>query len=118
LIGEIGAGDRVFRIEEGAVLEGGIEPPAGHAGALAARIRGNSMKPLEPGWLVFYEAEHQGDPRLHINKLCAVGLEDGSVYIKKLTRKNNKFVLKSWNADDIPDAKVVWASPVIEIRIR
>ena len=118
IVGEIGAGDRVFRIEEGVVVEGGVEPPAGYATALAARIRGNSMRPLEPGWLVFYEAEHRGDPLTHVNKLCAVGLEDGTTYIKKLTRKGGKFVLKSWNADDIVDAKVIWASPVIEIRIR
>lgn len=120
LVGYIGAGEKVYRTSEGSVLEGGIKPPSGYTRALAARVRGNSMKPLEPNWLVFYEAEHGPtvNPLDHLNKLCAVGLEDGSAYIKKLTRKGGQFILKSWNPDtaDIVDAKVAWASPIIEIR--
>ena len=117
LVGEVGAGEKVVRFDDGTVLEG-IDAPVGHPGCCAARIRGHSMKPLEPGWLVFYAGEHQGDPADHVNKLCAVGLEDGSTYIKKLKRERGKWRLDSWNADPIEDAQVAWASPIIEIRPR
>ncbi len=117
LVGEIGAGDKVYRFDEGVVMEGGIAPPAGYQNAIAARIKGHSMRPLEPGWLVFYEHEGRGgDPIHHANKLCAVGLRDGSVFIKKLRFSRGKWKLESWNAPTIENAEVLWASPIIEIR--
>lgn len=119
LVGHIGAGAEVIRIEEGVVLEGGIEPPAGHDRALAARIKGSSMYPLEEGWLIFYAEEHRGVPERAVNRLCAVGLADGRIYIKKLRRDGGKrFRLESWNAEPIENAKVLWASEVLEIRPR
>lgn len=115
LVGKIGAGAKVIRTEEGVVMEGGIEPPAGHETALAALIEGDSMLPLEAGWLVFYASE-QGFDQKAINRLSAVGLMDGTVYIKKLRRVAGKYRLDSWNSDPIENAKVAWASPIIEIR--
>jgi len=117
LVGDIGAGERVIRIEGGVVVQGGIEPPAGYQRAIAARIKGNSMHPLEEGWLVFYEDE-SGDPMQSLNRLCAVGYEDGTTYIKKLRRSRGKWRLESWNAEPIENAPVKWASPIIEIRPR
>lgn len=118
MVGYIGAGAQINRPDEGVVLEGGIEPPAGYESALAAKIEGTSMYPLEAGWLIFYLEEHRGIREECINKLCAVGLEDGTVYVKKLRKAGKQFRLESWNADPIENAKVIWASRVIEIRPR
>lgn len=115
LVGKIGAGARVIRTDEGVVVKGGLEPPAGYDAALAAVIDGLSMFPLEEGWLVFYESE-QGFDESCINHLSAVGLTDGTTYIKKLRRTGKRYRLESWNADPIEDAKIKWASRVIEIR--
>jgi hypothetical protein len=114
LVGYIGAGAKVVR-DDSSVLEGGLEPPAGYDSALAARIDGSSMFPLEEGWLVFYESEQGFDDRC-INRLSAVGLVDGTVYIKKLRKNGRRFRLESWNAEPIEDAKIKWASRVLEIR--
>lgn len=116
LVGNVGAGNMVVRFEEGVVLEGGIEPPTGYDRANVARIEGSSMYPLEPGWLIFYGEEHRGVLDSHLNKLCVVGLQDGVTLIKKLRRTGRRFRLESWNAEPIEDAKVLWASRVIDIR--
>lgn len=116
LVGYVGAGAQIVRHDEGVVLSGGIEPPPGHDTALAARIEGSSMYPLESGWLIFYTEEHRGIPDDCLNKLSVVGLDDGTTLVKKLRRAGKKFRLESWNAEPIDDAKVVWASRVIDIR--
>lgn len=116
LVGNVGAGNMVVRFDEGVVLQGGIEPPAGYERANVARIEGSSMYPLEPGWLIFYGDEHRGVLESDLNKLCVLGLDDGTTLIKKLRRQGKRFRLESWNAEPIEDAKVVWASRVIDIR--
>lgn len=116
LVGYVGAGATVVRFEEGVVLGGGIEPPSGYDKVLVARIDGSSMFPLENGWLIFYGEEHRGIPDDCINKLCVIGLEDHTTMIKKLRVVDGKFRLESWNAEAIEDAKVIWASRVIDIR--
>jgi hypothetical protein len=115
LVGYVGAGAVVYR-DDSQVVQAGVEPPPGYEKALCARIRGDSMFPLREGWLVFYTEEHRGIPDDCINKLCVVGLEDGGVLIKVLRRQGKKLRLQSWNADTIEDAKVIWASRVIDIR--
>lgn len=115
-VGHIGAGFKIVRPHEGQVLETSLEPPPGYTECLAARIKGDSMRPLREGWWIFYEQEHAGIPVDCVNQLCAVGLEDNTVLIKVLRKKGGKFKLESWNADDIEDAKVVWASRIIDIR--
>lgn len=115
LVGYVGAGAVIHR-DDTQVMEGGIEPPSGYDRALVARIEGDSMYPLRAGWLIFYTEEHRGLPDECVNKLCVVGLEDGTTLIKILRRTGKKLRLQSWNADTIEDAKVLWASRVIDIR--
>lgn len=118
LVGEIGAGAEVIRFDEGVVLEGGIAPPPGLAGPLAARVKGDSMPPFRDGWLIFYGEEHRGVPDACLGKLCAVGLKDGTTLVKVLHKgsKRGLFDLESWNAPLRRDVPVVWASKVVAIR--
>jgi DNA-binding XRE family transcriptional regulator len=96
-----------------------VDPPPGVSDCIAARVRGNSMYPmLLDGWLLFYSRDEDGVPDECVGKLCVVCLENGACYVKTLRRGSRKglFTLESWNAPPMEDARLTWASRVLDIR--
>lgn len=119
LVGKVGAGAEITRFDEGVVL-GGVEPPPGMGELNAAEISGDSMYPLQDGWIVFYGQEHHGIPEGCIGKMCIVQVKDGPILLKTLKRGTRKglYRLESWNAPPREDVKLEWAAKVIDIRPR
>jgi phage repressor protein C with HTH and peptisase S24 domain len=121
----VGAGAKVYAIddhERGAGLDE-VEPPTGYSadGIVALIVHGDSMEPqIEAGWLIFYRRESDGVPPDCIGELCVVMMQDDSVLVKKVRQgsKPGLFHLLSKNPNHEPifDAKVRWASRVIDIR--
>ncbi len=119
LVGKVGAGSEVTRFDEGVVLQD-IELPPGFESCNVAEITGDSQYPLQEGWLIFYEAEHQGIPDDIIGKLAVVQIKDGPTLLKTVKRGTKKglFRLESWNAPAREDVKLVWAAKVLSIHVR
>lgn len=119
LVGKVGAGAEVTRFDDGTVLEG-IDPPPGAPNCNAAVISGDSMHPLQDGWIVFYGQEFQGVPESAIGKMAIVQVKDGPILLKTLKPGSRKGLwrLESWNAPAREDVKVEWAAKVIDIRPR
>ena len=114
----------IFGIDDHA-MGGGMDsaprpPDSPHDDLVALRIRGNSMRPLREGWLVYYRRDADGvDEGTCLNQLCVVRLVDGRTLLKELRRgyQAGHYNLHSWaaGADVIEDVAVAWASPVSAI---
>lgn len=123
VVGYVGTGHEVHAIDDHA-LGGGldeVEAPegVGHAPVVAVRVRGESMLPLRDGWLLFYRRDGEGVPESCLNQLCVVKLaDDGPLLVKelRLSARGKGFVLASWNAPPIENARLAWAAPVLSIR--
>ena len=93
----------------------GLDPSA----TVAVEVVGDSMLPIEEGWLLFYTRRDEGVPVECLGKLCVVQLDaDGPRYVKrlKLGRRPGLFNLYSTNAREIEDTPVAWAAPVLVAR--
>lgn len=88
---------------------------------VAIRVRGNDMAPAyrDGDTLICHRRSGKYIDNL-VNLDCAVKLTAGDCYIKILKRgsKPGLFTLKSYNPriDDIADAKIDWAAPVVWVR--
>lgn len=121
VVGYIGAGAEVIPFDDFAKGTGlnKVEAPMGYEGeCVAVQVRGNSMYPIEDGWLVFYRKDIEGVDDTSINKLCVVKVNEGPTLIKKLRRGTRRglYTLESWNAPPQEDVRLDWAAPVIDIR--
>jgi transcriptional regulator with XRE-family HTH domain len=119
LVGKVGAGAEITRLDEGTVLAG-VEPPPGVDAPNVAEISGDSQYPLQEGWLIFYGPEHAGVAEDCMGKLCVVQVKDGPTLLKTVKRGSRKglFRLESWNAPPREDVRLAWAARVIDIRPR
>lgn len=126
VLGYVGAGSEVFTIDDhevGASLEE-VECPVGYTpeNIVALRVRGDSMEPqMEDGWLIFYKRkDDDGVPPDCIGELCIVKLENDGLLVKKIRQGSRPGVYhllsKNPSKDPIVDARVQWASKVIDIR--
>jgi len=91
-----------------------------HEATAAAEIKGDCMGPLLDGWLVFWNSGRTISPKDLVGKICVIGLDDGRVMLKKLTKGSipGMFTLYSQFDPPIYDALVKWASPVTSMRPR
>lgn len=118
--GYVGAGAEVHPIDDfpgGSGLEM-VPPPPGETNCVAVRIRGDSMHPLQDGWLVFYSRDQDGVPDDAVGKVCVVKVKDGPTLIKTLRRGSgkNRWTLESWNGPTRENVVLEWASRVLDIR--
>lgn len=125
VIGYVGAGEAVVPIDDHAQGAGESAPfPEGISPSetlVAVRIKGESMRPMRDGWLLYYKREQeQGVPDDCLNQLCIVGLADGQVLVKEIRRgyQKGRYNLHSWTAgvDVREDQNVLWAAKVLSIR--
>ena len=123
VLGRIGAGaviqffddDRAFQDDYGYVFP---PPNYEYKDIAAVEVTGDSMYPIEDGWLVFYERKNEGVTDECHNKLCVVRLPDDTTVIKRLRIRNDGFDLESWNAPMRQVDEITWAAPVLDIRPR
>jgi transcriptional regulator with XRE-family HTH domain len=117
----VGAGAEVHAIadyENGGAVEYVDSPPWGDTNCVAARIKGDSMYPLQDGWLIFWTRNQEGVPDGCLHKLCVVQVKNGPTLVKILRpgSRHGVFNLESWNAPLKIDAVIEWAAVVSDIR--
>lgn len=123
IVGKVGAGARVDSIDDFPVGEAprharcpvGLDPRH----TVAVEVVGDSMLPIDEGWLLFYTRSYDGVPSDCLGKLCVVQLADGGPrYVKRLKqgRSTAHFNLYSTNAREIEDVALDWAAPVLDAR--
>ena len=123
VVGRVGAGAEVESIDDypvgaahrSAQCPTGLDPQA----TVAVEVVGDSMLPIDEGWLLFYTRNYDGVPSECIGKLCVVQLaDDGKRYVKRLKqgRSTGLFNLYSTNAREIEDVSLSWAAPVLHAR--
>ena len=123
VVGKVGAGAAVYSIDDYPLGHGprmvrcptGLDPQQ----TVAVEVEGDSMLPIEEGWLLFYTRNYEGVPVECLGKLCIVQLaDDGPRYVKrvKLGRKPGLFNLYSTNAREMEDIALAWAAPVLDAR--
>lgn len=122
IVGEIGTG-AIIHVFEDSARSGGMEKtnaPIGIDGDLeAVRVRGDSMYPMQEGWLLFYRRVSGGVSDECLEKLCVVKrLEDDVIMVKNVHQSGRRgfYNLTSWNAPPISDVRLAWASRVVSIR--
>lgn len=118
VVGYIGAGAEIYPVDDHAKGDGlrEVHCPAGMdpRRTVAVEIRGDSMAPIEDGWLAFYTRDPDYGPSDFLGHLCVVKLADGRMLLKSVRRgyAPNRFNLLSTNAAMIEDAEIEWAAPV------
>lgn len=123
VIGYIGAGESVITIDDhpqGQGIERVSVPPGMDAeGLVALKIRGDSMRPLRPGWSVYYRRDQLGVPDECINQVCVVQVLGGPLLVKEVRRgyTKGKYNLLSWAAgvEPMEDQTIEWAALVVAI---
>lgn len=123
VVGYVGAGAEVHPVDDHAMGDGFDTVPAGAlpADAVALIVRGDSMYPIEDGWIIVYRRDNDGVPSKCVNRLCVVKVaNDGPTLIKKVRRgsEKNTWTLESWNAPARENQLLDWAAPVEDIKPR
>lgn len=115
LIGFVSAGAEANLFGEGQGPFDEVEPPDGSTEkTVAVEIRGDSLGPILNGWRVFYDDVYEPSRPELLNELCVIGLDDGRILVKKLTKGQlaGRYTLLSNAEPPIYDEAVNWAAPV------
>lgn len=115
LVGYVGAGSHAHLFSDGQGPFDEVDAPDGSTDdTVAVEIRGDSLGSFFDQWLVFYDDVHTPPTTAMMNKLCVVGVADGRILIKKLTRGTipGHYTLLSQFEPPIYDAVIDWAALV------
>lgn len=118
LVGMVGAGAKIFPIDDGGALDE-IDPPPGIGpDAVAVEVRGDSMYPryIEGDVLIF-------DAHVSLSRAdgqeCVVALPDGRRFIKVVRAEGeNVATLESFNAPPMRGEHVEWVAPILWVKRR
>lgn len=113
--GYVGAGTAMHFYAEGQGPLGEAPAPEGATPhTVAAEIRGDSLGPLFVGWRVYWDDRRDPVTADLIGELCVVGLADGRVLVKQLSRgrTEGRFALHGQFGEAILDAELLWAAKV------
>lgn len=118
VLGKIGAGGEVLFSEETneTDLPTAPRPPLTAGRLMALEVVGSSMLPkYESGDIIYVRRDHDGVLPSYVGKYCAIRTADGGTFLKILAAgtQSDRYTLRSLNAEDMVDAEVVWASPVL-----
>lgn len=111
VIGTVGAEGAVhFSASKREHVQG--SPNSGRA--TAALLVGVESPGLYADWLIFFDDMRRRPNASTIGNLCVVELEDGRMFVKKLTQSKNRqiFHLLSQGANPIFDVAVKWAARI------
>jgi transcriptional regulator with XRE-family HTH domain len=123
VVGKVGVGAVVESIDDFPLGEPqkyarcptGLDPQY----TVAVEVVGDSMLPIDEGWLLFYTRSYDGVLTECLGKLCVVQIaENGARYVKRVKqgRSTALFNLYSTNAREIEDVELAWAAPVLDAR--
>lgn len=119
--GYVGAGAEIIPFDDHAAGAGidevrappGLDPDR----VVAVRVKGDSMFPIEDGWILFYRKDVDGVPEDALGRFCIVKLRDGRMLAKQVRRgpTRGRFNLVSSSGPIIEDAEVIWAARVLSM---
>ncbi len=119
LAGYVGAGSEAHLYGDSqGPLDEVQAPDDATSNTIAVEIRGDSLGALFDGWLAFYDDVRSPLTDDLLNRLCVVGLDDGRVLVKMVSRSRanpNLFDLQGQFGPPISDVAVRWAAPVKSI---
>lgn len=113
--GYVGAGTTMHFYAEGQGPLDDVPAPEGATPhTVAAEIRGDSLGPIFDGWHVYFDDRREPVTPDLIGELCVVGLADGRVLVKKLSRgqTEGRFSLHGQFGEPVLDAELLWAAKV------
>lgn len=116
VLGKVGAGGSVlFNDEDDDPVM--VDRPPGAVGRLMAlSVTGDSMLPVyRDGDIVYVNRDHEGVLPEYIGEECVVHTVDGGHFLKTLAigSQVNRYTLRSFNAGDIENVELIWATPVL-----
>lgn len=108
---------RVIYAEGQGGLGAVLLPEGATEGSVAIEVEGYSMGFLADGALIFYSETHSAPTDDMLGLIVVVGLDDGSVLLKKLLRGSepNLYDLESINGPTLRDQRVTWAAHIDSI---
>lgn len=114
VVGRIGAGGSVIYEDLGADTE--VRRPPDTTGELVGlEVVGESMLPkFDPGDVVYISRSNDGVDPVDLGAICACRLRTGETYLKQLLKgtQPGRYTLRSYNAADMEDVELDWATPV------
>ena len=116
--GFVGAGTEMHFYAEGqGPLDEAPAPDGATADTVAAEVRGNSLGSVFDGWRVYFDDRRAPVTDDLIGRLCIVGLSDGSILVKVVSRAREpgRFDLHGQFGEPILDADVAWAARVTAV---
>lgn len=114
IVGKIGAGGSVV-FEDLGSAEMVKRPPDTNGELIGLEVDGESMLPkFDPGDIVYISRDRVGVDLSDIGAICACRLLSGETYLKQLAKgsKPGVFTLRSYNAADMEDCELEWATPI------
>lgn len=120
VLGKIGAGGAIlFEESDDPVM---VErPPLATGPMMALEVTGDSMMPVyRDGDIVYVRRDHDGVLPEYLGEECAVHTREGGTFLKLLAlgTEPGRYTLRSFNAADMENVEVVWASPVLFVMRR
>jgi DNA-binding Xre family transcriptional regulator len=115
VLGNIGAGGCIL-FDEAAEPELVDRPPGAGGKLMALRVTGDSMLPVyRDGDIIYVNRDHEGLLPQYLGEECAVHTVEGGTFLKILSlgSEPNRYTLRSFNAGDMANVEVAWATPVL-----
>lgn len=115
VLGNVGAGGSVLFSDQTEDPEMVDRPPGAVGRLMALRVTGDSMLPVyRDGDIVYVARDHEGVLPDYIGEECVVHTVEGGTFLKTLALGSqfNRFTLRSFNAGDMDNVELVWASRV------
>ena len=113
--GYVGAGTEMHFYAEGqGSLDEAPAPEGVSAQTVAVEVKGLSLGPIFDGWRVYFDDRREPVTDDLIGRLCVVGLADGRILVKTLSRgrSNGAFDLHGQFGEPVLDIEVLWAARV------
>lgn len=121
IAGYVGAGGCAYYYDSPSDVGEAPRPPGFSRLGVALIVRGDSMPAVaEDGWLIYYEKRSDPPTEDMIGELCVVGLECGSVMVKRVFRggEPGTFDLVSTGLAPLKGRIILWAAKVDWIKPR
>jgi len=115
IVGRIGAGGSVIYEDLGVDVETVRRPPDTPGELIGLEVVGESMLPkFDPGDIVYISRSNDGVDLADLGATCACRLLTGETFLKQLYKGSHPgvFTLRSYNAADMEDVALQWATPI------
>jgi len=95
----------------------GYENKAGDGALICLRIGDGAVARKFSGWMAFHAQQRYAPGPKFFGKLCVIGIEDGTVFVKWLEKSAYAGLFHLTSEIDSPllDQRVIWLSPILQL---